>query len=99
MRLTVGGHAQSGMITTYAGPGLPVLGAQATRQAIDRPTSVIPDNSGGFYVASQAQNRIDKVAADGLCRLVTDLQKTKSHSPKGHFLFTIAPQHVALPRR
>ena len=59
------GFAQSGIISTYAGPALPVNGALATTQAIDYPVSVAPDGAGGFYVASQHQNRIYRVAADG----------------------------------
>lgn len=57
--------AQSGIITTYVGPGLPIMGALATTQALDTPTSVAPDGAGGFYVVSQYQNRVYRVAADG----------------------------------
>ena len=64
------GLAQSPTITTYAGSPLPVGGTQATTQAIDYPTSVVPDGSGGFYVPSSAQNRIYRVAADGTLSVV-----------------------------
>src|SRR5688572_20689924 len=57
--------AQSSIITTYVGPPLPVDGAQAITQAIDQPSSVVPDGAGGFYVASASQNRVYRVAADG----------------------------------
>lgn len=57
-QLSLCGFAQSGIITTYVGPGLPVLGAPATTQPIDGPESVVPDGLGGFYVASPAHNRI-----------------------------------------
>jgi len=63
--LSSSGFAQSGIITTYAGPQLPVNGAQATTQAIDVPESVAPDGTGGFYVASDTQNRVYRVTADG----------------------------------
>jgi sugar lactone lactonase YvrE len=59
------GLAQSEIITTYAGPGLPVNGTQATTQAIDSPYSVTPDGAGGFYVASSILNRVYRVGADG----------------------------------
>jgi TonB family protein len=61
--------AQSGTATTDASPGLPVNGALATTQSIDRPSSVAPDGVGGFYVSSPNLNRIYHVAADGKIRL------------------------------
>ncbi len=68
--LTVSGLAQSGIITTYAGPGLPANGAQATSQAIDAPEGIVADGSGGFYLTSSYQNRVYRVAADGSLSLV-----------------------------
>jgi sugar lactone lactonase YvrE len=65
LALSLIGFAQSGIITTYAGPALPVNGALATTQAIDYPMSVAPDGTGGFYVASTNQNRVYRVTADG----------------------------------
>ncbi|MBP1599189.1 MAG: hypothetical protein H6Q05_4566, partial [Acidobacteria bacterium] len=65
VRLNAPGFAQSGIITTYVGPGLPVNGELAASQPIDRPASVAPDGAGGFYVASWIQNRLYRVAADG----------------------------------
>ena len=47
------GFAQSGIITTYAGPGMPANGGMAIDRAIDWPRSVAPDGAGGFYVAGQ----------------------------------------------
>ena len=64
------GFAQSGIITTYAGPHLPVNGSLAPSQAIDIPTSVAPDGAGGFYVASALQNKVYWVTADGRISLV-----------------------------
>jgi hypothetical protein len=61
--------AQSGIITTHVGPGLPMDGALATTQSIDTPASVAPDGIGGFYIASYSQNRIYRVAADERIRL------------------------------
>ncbi|HYK88882.1 MAG TPA: hypothetical protein VE398_08935, partial [Acidobacteriota bacterium] len=58
VQLSLGGFAQSGIITTYVGPELPVNGALATTQAIDYPSSVTTDSTGGFYVASVTQNRV-----------------------------------------
>jgi hypothetical protein len=46
-----GSFAQSGIISTYAGPGLPANGAQATTQALDIGLSVVPDGAGGIFVA------------------------------------------------
>ncbi len=57
--------AQSGTITTYAGPHLPLNGAWATTQFIDSPSAVVGDGAGGFYVASTTQNRVYRVAANG----------------------------------
>jgi len=64
------GIAQSGIITTYAGPGMPVNGGLAIDQAVDRPGSVVLDGAGGFYVASVTQSRIYRVSADGTLSLV-----------------------------
>jgi trimeric autotransporter adhesin len=64
------GLAQSGIITTYVGPGLPVNGELAVSQSVDYPTSVVPDGANGFYVVSQAQNRVYRVDANGKIRLV-----------------------------
>jgi trimeric autotransporter adhesin len=65
MQVFSSGIAQSGTITTYVGPQLPENGSQADTQSIDRPSSVAPDGSGGFYVASSSQNRVYRVTADG----------------------------------
>jgi hypothetical protein len=62
--------AQTGIITTYVGPGLPINGALATTQSLDEPTSVALDGIGGIYVASSSQNRIYCVSSDGYLRLV-----------------------------
>jgi sugar lactone lactonase YvrE len=58
--------AQSGIITAFVGPQLPVNGAQAIADA----TSVAPDGAGGFYVTSLSQHQVYKVAADGTLKLV-----------------------------
>jgi hypothetical protein len=63
------GLAQS-LITTYAGPQLPVSGTPALNQAIDFPSAVVPDGAGGVYVASESQNRVYEVAANGTLTLV-----------------------------
>ncbi|HYK89535.1 MAG TPA: hypothetical protein VE398_12240, partial [Acidobacteriota bacterium] len=65
-----GSFAQSGIITTYVGPGYPVDGAVAITQAIDQPSSVALDGAGGFYVSSEFQNRVYRVTADGRLALV-----------------------------
>jgi hypothetical protein len=64
------GFAQSGIITTYVGPQLPVNGELAINQGIDFPASVIPDGAGGFYMASQYQNRVYRVDAGGKISLI-----------------------------
>jgi len=64
------GREQTGIITTFVGPRLPVNGALATTQAIDTPTSVALDGAGGFYVVSQHQNRVYRVVADGRLSLI-----------------------------
>jgi sugar lactone lactonase YvrE len=70
VQLSSMGLAQSGIITTYAGPALPVNGSTAASQAIDAPMSVAPDGAGGFYVASYYQNRVYRVTADGRLSLI-----------------------------
>jgi sugar lactone lactonase YvrE len=67
------GSAYGGDITTYAGPGLPVSGAQAVSQAIDPPMGVAADGSGGFYVVSVYQNRVYRIGADGKLSVVAGL--------------------------
>jgi len=62
--------AQSSIITTYAGPGLPVNGSFAVSQAIGGPTSVVPDGAGGFYAAIRSENRVYQVTADGRINLI-----------------------------
>jgi trimeric autotransporter adhesin len=56
-------HAQSGIITTYVGLGLPVNDASATTQDIGEPKAVASDGNGGFYFSNS--HRIYHVAADG----------------------------------
>jgi sugar lactone lactonase YvrE len=59
------GFAQSRIIATYVGPGLPVSGEQAVAQSIDCPGGVVADGAGGFYVSSTSQNRVYRVDAAG----------------------------------
>ena len=68
--MTLTGFAQSGIITTYAGPGLPVDGSLATGQSIEGPSSVTSDGAGGFYVAISSQNRVYRVTAAGKISLI-----------------------------
>jgi sugar lactone lactonase YvrE len=70
VQLNLPSSAQSGIITTYAGPGLPVDGSLATNQAIDAPSSVAPDGTGGFYVAVSGQHQVYRVTADGRMNLI-----------------------------
>ncbi len=69
-QLNLNGFGQSGIITTYVGPQLPLNGTHATTKSIDGPSSVASDGAGGFYVASLHQNRVYRVAADGTLSLV-----------------------------
>jgi trimeric autotransporter adhesin len=64
------GFAQSGIITTYMGPQLPVMGGSAVSQAMDSPASVIPEGAGGYYVICQFHNRVYRVDAGGKINLV-----------------------------
>jgi trimeric autotransporter adhesin len=57
--------AQVGIINTYVGPSMPVIGAQATTQPIDGSTAVTFDGTGGFYFSSYYQNRVYRVSSDG----------------------------------
>jgi sugar lactone lactonase YvrE len=58
------------IITTYAGPTLPVNGQPALTAAIDGPEATASDNAGGFFVVSSTQSRVYHVAADGTLRVV-----------------------------
>lgn len=58
-------YAQTGIITTYAGPSLPIEGISTVSQGIDNPRSVALDGTGGFYVTSSTQNRIYHVDSNG----------------------------------
>src|SRR5437667_1779384 len=60
--------AQS-MITTYAGPSLPVDGSQAITQTIGVPQGVSADGAGGFYVSS-SQNRVYHVGSEGTLTVI-----------------------------
>ncbi len=65
IQLSLSGFAQSGIITTYVGPtGLPINGAAAITQVIDKTLSVTPDGAGGVYFVS-SQNRVYQVTAAG----------------------------------
>ena len=59
------GFAQSGIITTYAGPGLPTNGLLASGQAIGAPSSIAADGAGGFYVAIGSQHLVCHITGDG----------------------------------
>jgi len=54
-------------------PYLPVNGAQAITQGIDGSGAVAADGAGGFYVSSEFQNRIYRVAANGSLSLTAGL--------------------------
>lgn len=45
VQLSLSGLAQSGIITNYVGPQLPVNGTQAITHAIDFPSSVVSDGA------------------------------------------------------
>jgi sugar lactone lactonase YvrE len=64
VHLDVIGFAQSGIITTYAGPGLPINGSLATSQAIGAPSSIAVDGAGGFYVTIGSQHQVYHVTVD-----------------------------------
>src|SRR5262245_6197456 len=68
------GFAQSvtttGTMTTYAGPPLPFSGAAAITQSIVDPRAVISDRAGGFYVACSFQNRVYRIASNGILTVI-----------------------------
>jgi sugar lactone lactonase YvrE len=70
MLLSLTCFAQTGIITTYAGPGLPADNSLATEQAIDAPYSVASDGASGFYIAVSSQHQVYRVKADGRMSLV-----------------------------
>jgi trimeric autotransporter adhesin len=68
-RLSLCGFAQSGIITTYAGPSLHVNGTPALTQVLDHPDALALDGTGGLYVSIGPQNRIYRITATGLISL------------------------------
>src|SRR5262245_7990656 len=65
--IAVDSAAQS-KISTFAGPELPISGLAAT-QAIDGPTAIVSDSSGGFYIASYYNNRVYHVLPAGIMEI------------------------------
>src|SRR3989449_668583 len=63
-------HGVAQTITTYAGPPVPVLGALAPTQYFDRTEGIAPDSAGGCYFSSSPENRVYRVAADGVLSLL-----------------------------
>jgi sugar lactone lactonase YvrE len=63
------GFSQAGFITTYAGPGFPVMGDPAVSQHVSCGTTVALDGTGGFYIPSFSENRVYRVDANGKVRL------------------------------
>jgi trimeric autotransporter adhesin len=61
--------SQSGIISTYVGPGLPLDGSLATTQSIDMPMGVACDGHGGYYFSCPSNHRIYHVKADGRLQL------------------------------
>jgi trimeric autotransporter adhesin len=68
-QIAASAFANSGIISTYVGPELPLNGASATTQSIDSPASIAPDGAGGFYFTS-SQNRVYRVKSDGSITLI-----------------------------
>jgi len=62
--------AQSGTITTYAGPPLPANGVSAITAALDWVTAVVPDGAGNLYFSSTTQDRIYRIAANGTLSVI-----------------------------
>lgn len=69
-----GGHSirridPDGIITTYAGSGVPGFagdGGPATSARLNLPISITVDRAGNLYIADQGNNRIRKVDANGI---------------------------------
>jgi trimeric autotransporter adhesin len=72
-QLSLIANAQSGIITTYAGPGAPVSGSFAKDQAIDGPTAIISDRASGLYIAVGSQNQVYQVTANGKIILIAGI--------------------------
>ncbi len=73
IQLILNCFSQSGIITTYVGPsGLPVNGASATTQIIDKTYAIALDGTGGFYFIS-SQNRVCRVTASGSITLTAGI--------------------------
>jgi len=73
VHLSWGSFAQSGIITTSAGNGIPGFsgdGGPATAAQLSRPTGVAVDSAGNLYIADADNVRIRKVAATGVISTV-----------------------------
>ncbi|HEX4996877.1 MAG TPA: FG-GAP-like repeat-containing protein, partial [Terriglobia bacterium] len=64
LALCAAANAQTGIISTYAGPSAPVDGSPATSAALYLPGAVATDGAGGFYVVSQS--RVYHVTSGGV---------------------------------
>ncbi len=65
------GSVQSGIITTCAGPHMPVTGGPATSALLACPESVAVDAAGNLFIGDSLNNRILKVTPDGVITTVT----------------------------
>src|SRR5262245_61459411 len=70
------GHAQSGILTTIACRTIAFDGGAATNQAIKRPTGVVWDRAGGFYVWSDTLNRGYRVSSSGVITFAAGVGST-----------------------
>lgn len=59
-----------GLITTWVGPHLPSGADPALNQAVDYPSAIVSDGSGALYVLSTNQNRLYRIAPNGILTII-----------------------------
>jgi hypothetical protein len=72
-QLSLGGFAQSGIITTYAGNGTPGFsgdGGPATAAQLNTPCGVAVDSAGNLYIADTSNHRVRMVTTAGVISTV-----------------------------
>jgi sugar lactone lactonase YvrE len=88
--------SQTDIITTYAGPQLPVEGVSARSQPVDGPYGVAVSTSGDLYVVSSRQNRVYRISPDGVLHRYVSAQL---FTPSGIALDKAGNVYVAEPSK
>ncbi len=85
VQLSLGGFAQSGIITTSAGNGTAGFsgdGGPAAAAQLNSPTGVAVDSLGNLYIADPNNSRIRKVTAAGVISTAAGNGETGERGPE-----------------